>query len=270
MLVLSVGEFFHFKTSLISFGSYEYKEIAVNERSFFVLPKLEKHEDYEDYAVNHEDILKDMVYSLEEKPVCVVGPNLESGIFLVLLKLLNERFGKVDVVIFTKVFTSSNEIKFLSRALFGVLYNFLNIAIENLFWFSFDIMRKLYSDIKIIRLDEWYNKCASLFHKRMFYYFEKPEVELTGEIMWDQREVEDILKTPKLVLVTEVPLTEEIVNDNNLYIYRVIYHSPRLDDLSDSNFEKSLEKRSEVYREYKFYEIGSTEVVEYFLFPEKI
>lgn len=269
MLLLSIGDIPHLSEVASSVGVRTFF-ISGSIDAKFPLPVLRSHEEYEEYALDNKEEIVKIVGSLQEKPTCVVWPNYESGIFLVLLEELTKKFGKVDVLLFTQNFAATHEKKILSRILLGVLSQFLNVGIDYLFWFSFDIMRKIYKDLKIINQKEWIKKSFSLFYSQSVFVSEKPEVELSGETIWSVLELDEIKKMGKMVVLSEYPLTDELLKDFGLYIYKVVYYISNCEAFDEEELVKEVEKKTEVLREYLMYNFGSSDLLAYFVALTKL
>ncbi|MCX8008825.1 MAG: hypothetical protein N3A54_03940 [Patescibacteria group bacterium] len=266
MIILSFGNYEFCRKHFGSFGLYQYKEVSCDVKAEFVLPVLGSHEEYEQWVLENGGFVDRVLNSLQEKPVCLLGLSYETGVFLVFLEALQKKFGSIDVILFTQMFGAPQWKRVLSRLLYGVLYNFINNGISKLYWFSFDIMRKLYRDLRLLNQEDWYSKSISLFHKVSSFEAEKAEVELSGDVVWDSGEYCSIEKTPKLIILSERPLTEEVISEQKIYIYKVVYFITSYDENVDQFLEEELEKKTEVIREYKVYSFGS-EMLEYFVIP---
>jgi hypothetical protein len=265
MQIVSIGNNEKFISPLQQFKKYRIKEVSSHAEASVVLPAALQHDGYERWAEQNYNVLEAFVDALDQEVTFVMSGSVETGIFLIVLEICKRMRKTVEVILLRKDVGSRTEEKTLNRVLFGILYQFLNKGIATLYLFYFDFMRKFYPDIKIVNDVEFYKKSALLYHKKNVFLKNSCFLELTGRTTWTITDVADILAAPRLVLLTESPIPEQIIQEFNVFLFRAIYYVSEDGDNFDEKYEREIEEVSNVLKEYKFYSLGKDGLIENFV-----
>ncbi len=266
MNLISIGSNTEFIGALATYKNYKPVLIAPVADSFIELPVLGGHEEYEKWASDNFETVLSKFKSLNDKEVTfIISQNNESGVILVLLEACVKLGIVVDVILIRRDFGANIQQKILGKVLNGVLYEFLNKGIDKIYYFSFDMMRKIYKDIKLSDTKEFYNKIALLWHKKNVFLHKPSFLDLTGETKWSITQVNKILSLPRLIILSSVPVPDETFREMGLEIYRMVYYISYAEERLDDKVEEYVQEVSHVVREFKIYSLGDDVLTEFYL-----
>ena len=270
MKVISIGAVHtdKFVKEISRFKKYDIDFISNVDSAGLKVPAFIEHEDAEKWAESNIDTIRAFLLSKNEKDLTfIVSQNLESGVILVVLQQCSELKINVDIVLIRRDFGLSFQEKTLSKVLFGVLYQFLNLGINKIYYFYFDMFRKIYDDISVIKDSSFYEKIALLWHKKNVFMHRNSFFDLTGEVKWGITQVNQIMQLPKLVILSTSTIQDTILTDLGLEIYRMAYFLSYQNEEIDASVEEYIKEVSHVVREFKFYNLGDDFLFELFVKP---
>lgn len=270
MKVISIGTDHtdKFINALNKFKNYQADFISSDSAAKVKVPVFSGHDEAEGWAAQNIEFLRQYLNKWAGQDVTfVVSQNLESGIFLVLLQICVELNIKVDVVLIRRDFGMSLKDKILAKVLYGVLYEFLNHGIDHIYFFYFDMFRKLDSEITLIQDSKFYSKIALLWHKKNVFSHRKSFLDLTGEVKWGITQINNILSMPKLVVLASEKLPEHLLTEINLEVFRMTYYISYSEEKVEESVEDYIREVSHVVRDFKFFSLGDDVLFELFVRP---
>lgn len=273
MNLISIGTAYvdKFIKEVNEFKKYKVNSISCIPESFITMPILSAHEEFEQWASDNIELITDKLKSLDTKEITfVVTQTFESGIVLVLLEACRKLDISVSMILIRRDFGVNTSQKILGKVLYGVLYEFIGHGIDTMYYFSYDMMRQVYKNIKLTDDAGFYKEAATMWHKKNVFSHKQSFLDLTGETSWGITEVYKIESLPKLIVLSSLSISDEILKEAGVEIYKMIYYISSSDGKIDDTVEEHVQEVSHVIREFKFYNLGDGVLTEFFVRPSNV